>query len=63
MMAETDVVLSYPWQDHDIGDRITIDTHTAKRLVRAGVALYATKKDATGAGDNPEKSATVRKRG
>jgi hypothetical protein len=61
-MADTEIILSYPYQGDDVGTRLSVDTSTAKRLVRAGVALYATKKDAEGAGDSTEKTATARKR-
>lgn len=60
-MADTELILSYPYQGHEVGERITVDQVTAKRLVRAGVGLYATKRDATGAGDDPARSVTARK--
>lgn len=61
-MDEVDVILSYPWDGHEVGERVTVDTSTAKRLVGAGVALYATTGDASAAGGDPASAATKRRK-
>ena len=50
-MSDVDITLSYPWQGHEVGERVSVEPALAKRLVRAGVGVYATKKDAAAAGE------------
>lgn len=48
-MAKTDTVdvtLAHPWEDHRVGDRVSVAADEAKRLVKAGIGSYSTKKDA-----------------
>lgn len=61
-----DVELSHPWEGHAVGERVSLDTLTAKRVVRAGVGVYATKAAATeaeGEAGAEKTKAAVRKRG
>jgi hypothetical protein len=60
MNDDVNITLGYPWQGHEVGDRVSVDAPTAKRLVRAGVAAYSTAKDATAAGGDPAEAATKR---
>ena len=46
--------------DHKPGDRDDLDPAEAKRLVKAGVAVYATVSDAKAAGGDLESAATKR---
>lgn len=43
----TTIVLSHPHDGHEVGDKLDLEPVEAKRLVRAGVATYATVDDAT----------------
>lgn len=65
-MAETvEVQFSHPHGDYAVGDRAELEVVEAKKLVRAGVAVYPTRADAVEAeGDaGAEKTArAVRKR-
>lgn len=36
-----DVRMSHPWQDHEIGDVISVDAAQARQLITAGVAVAA----------------------
>lgn len=59
-MPETvDVIMSHPAHGADTGERVAIDRAEARRLVEAGYARYATKRDASQAGGTPEQSATA----
>lgn len=61
-MSDVDVTLSYPWQGHAVGERISVDPSTARRLVRGGVALFSTTSDARTAGGDTNRTATKRRR-
>jgi hypothetical protein len=61
MSDEVEITLSYPWDGHEVGDRVMVDATQAKALVRGGVALYATVKDATAAGADADQAASRRK--
>lgn len=55
-----DVRMSHPWQDHEIGDVVTVDAAQARQLITAGVAVVA---DGTGEVDAPpEAEAAPRRR-
>jgi hypothetical protein len=58
-MSDVDITISFPWQGHEVGERVTVSAIQAKRLVRAGVGRYATKKDAKAAGDEPAQATTA----
>lgn len=60
-MSDVEITISYPWNGHEVGDRVKVDAAEAKRLVRAGVGLYATVKDANAAGGDTDQTATRRK--
>jgi hypothetical protein len=62
-MSDVDVTITFPWQGHEVGERVTVEPAVAKRLVRAGAARYATKKDAIAAGGDPDEAATTRPKG
>lgn len=56
---KVEVVMSHPAYGHDTGERVSINADDARRLVNAGYAKYATKRDASRAGGEPEQSATA----
>lgn len=58
---DVEVVLSYPWKGHEVGERLTVDRSVARSLVRGGAALYATKKAAGTADDSATKTVKARK--
>ena len=60
-VEEVEIVLSFPWEGHEVGERLTVDRTVARQLVRGGAALYATKKDATAADDTADKTTSARK--
>lgn len=64
MASDTvDVTLAHPWDDHKVGERVSVDAALAKRLVKAGQGSYSTKKDALAVeGDaGAEKTVSARK--
>lgn len=62
-MADTvNVQFSHPWQNHNVGDRVSLDANTARRLVQAGYAVPATKAEAENIGVDPATAATARKK-
>lgn len=62
-MADTVTIeFAHPHGDHAVGDRDVVDPATAKRLVRAGVANYATKTDAVAVEGDAGAAKTARAR-
>lgn len=59
-MDKVEVELSHPYGDHAIGDRVELEVAEAKKLVRAGVAVYPTLKDARAAEGEAGESKTKR---
>lgn len=59
-MNDVDLEVTYPFDGHAVGDRVTVDKARAKTLVRGGAAVYATVKAAKAAGAPPEEAATKR---
>jgi hypothetical protein len=47
------IILGYPWQGHDVGARLNVNDHMAKRLIRAGVAQFEEEPLASASPDNP----------
>lgn len=43
MAQKVEVILAHPYEKGQPGDRVSLDGDTARRLVRAGYARYATK--------------------
>lgn len=39
-MKKVEISYSHPYEDHEVGDKDTVDALEAKRLVRAGMAMY-----------------------
>lgn len=56
----TSITYTYPQDKHSVGDKEDVDPVEAKRLVRAGVAVYSTVPEAKKAGADPETAATKR---
>lgn len=61
-MSDVEVIISYPWQGHEVGDRVPLTVAEARQAIRAGVAVYATASDARGAGEPDAEPATKRRR-
>lgn len=59
-MADVTVTLAAHHQGHAPGDRITVDSIEAKRLLHAGVAAPSTVPDAKAAGIDAAEAATKR---
>lgn len=38
MSTEVAITITFPWQDHPVGTRLTVDERVARRLIRSGVA-------------------------
>lgn len=55
-----EITFSHPHGDHAIGDRVSVPVLEAKHLVRAGVAVYPTKADATAAEGEAGEEKTAR---
>jgi hypothetical protein len=55
------IVLSHPWEENTVGDRLELDKDEAQRLVGAGYAQYATKNDAKSAGAPESQARTTKK--
>lgn len=56
-----DVVLSHPWNGHDIGDRVSLDDAEARQVVNDGWGVPATKSAAKEVGVDPDSAASARK--
>lgn len=54
------VILSHPYDGHEVGDRLDVAPGDAKRLVRAGVATYARASDAVAVEGEAGKARTRR---
>lgn len=61
-MTEVEIVFSHPHDGHEVGDRVAIDADEARTLVTAGVAVYATKRDAKAVGAEDAPTASTRRR-
>ena len=59
-MEKVEIILSHPYGDHAVGDRLELETDEARRLVHGGIGRYATKSDAREAGaDAQDPTVTV----
>lgn len=55
-----EITFSHPHGDNAVGDRVSVSALEAKNLVRAGVAVYPTKADATTAEGDAGEAKTAR---
>lgn len=60
MADSVSIILSHPHAGNEVGDRVEVAPDEAKRLVRAGVATYATASDATSVEGEAGKARTRR---
>ncbi len=59
-MSNVDLEVTYPFDGHAVGDRISEPVARAKQLVAGGAAVYATVRAAKTAGAPPDEAATKR---
>lgn len=60
MADQVEVVFSHPHREHEVGDRVSVDASEAQHLVTAGVAVFATKRDARAVGAEDAPTASTR---